>query len=152
MTAYIVTGVTGNQVIIKKVSYLRIGEPLLLEKTDGSTIEKDTNDDFNNNLLKYADDPVNVSGKEYVLYKNEFVKASVEIPAGKCYLDLNGPAVARSLSIAHGDDEAAGINGVTLDEESGDERWYDLQGRRIEKPTKKGLYILNGKKTVINIK
>ncbi|MBR4730451.1 MAG: hypothetical protein IK075_09380 [Prevotella sp.] len=152
VTAYIVTGVTENQAIIQKVSYLRIGEPLLLEKTDGSTIEKDTNDDFNNNMLKYADDPVDISGKEYVLYKNEFVKASGKIPAGKCYLDLNGPAVARSLSIAHGDDEAAGINGVTLDEESGDERWYDLQGRRIEKPTKKGLYILNGKKTVINIK
>lgn len=27
--------------------------------------------------------------------------------------------------------------------------WYDLQGRRISQPTQKGLYIVNGKKTVI---
>ena len=28
-------------------------------------------------------------------------------------------------------------------------QWYDLQGRRIEKPTRKGLYIFKGKKVVI---
>lgn len=152
VTAYIVTGVTGNQVNTKKVSYLKKGIPLLLEKTDGSTIVKDTNDDFSNNMLTYAVDPVDVSGKEYVLYKNEFVKATGTIPGGKCYLEVTGGAGARSLRIAHGDNEAAGINDVTLDGDSGKEQWYDLQGRRIEKPTKKGLYILNGKKTVINIK
>ena len=31
----------------------------------------------------------------------------------------------------------------------GDNAWYDLQGRRIEKPTKAGLYIINKKKVVI---
>ena len=30
-----------------------------------------------------------------------------------------------------------------------DDRWYDLQGNRINKPTRKGLYIRNGKKVTI---
>ena len=28
-------------------------------------------------------------------------------------------------------------------------QWYDLQGRRMNYPTRKGVYIHNGKKTVI---
>ena len=32
------------------------------------------------------------------------------------------------------------------------EQWYDLLGRRIEQPTKSGIYIKNGKKVVINNK
>jgi hypothetical protein len=41
-----------------------------------------------------------------------------------------------------------GINGVTSDQ-VGTEKWFDMQGRRIDKPTKKGLYIRDGKKVVI---
>ena len=28
-------------------------------------------------------------------------------------------------------------------------KWFDLQGRRIERPTKAGLYINNGKKVLV---
>ena len=35
-------------------------------------------------------------------------------------------------------------------EEANSEKWYDLNGRRLQqKPTQKGVYILNGKKTVV---
>lgn len=47
-----------------------------------------------------------------------------------------------------GDDPDA-IGSVRSDEVSGD-KWYDLQGRRIEKPTKKGLYIKDGRKVIKN--
>jgi hypothetical protein len=30
--------------------------------------------------------------------------------------------------------------------------WFDLQGKRIEKPTKDGLYIKNGRKVIVNTK
>ena len=146
VTAYILTGVSETSVTTKKVSYLKKGVALLLEKTAGSTIQKDPTESFDGNLLNYAVDPVDVSGKEYVLYNNEFVKATGTIPATKCYLDVSGPAVARKLSIAHGDDDTVGINDVMLQNDNEDERWYDLQGRRINKPQKAGLYILNGKK------
>ena len=43
-------------------------------------------------------------------------------------------------------------NGKLIMDNEADAQWHDLQGRRIEKPTKTGLYILNGKKTVINNK
>jgi hypothetical protein len=90
-------------------------------------------------------------GSVYVLYQGEFVKTtSGTIPANRCYLLLSDTATgARRLTISHGDN--TGIDNVMLDE-NGDERWYDLQGRRIEAPTKKGLYIRNGKTVVINKK
>ena len=46
------------------------------------------------------------------------------------------------------------INSASLNdnEEMINDNWYDLQGRRIAKPTKAGLYIKNGKKMVINNK
>ena len=30
-----------------------------------------------------------------------------------------------------------------------DDRWFDLQGTRIERPTQKGIYILNNEKVVV---
>ena len=44
---------------------------------------------------------------------------------------------------------ASGIETVGYGEGENDERWYDLNGRRIEKPLKKGLYIRNGQKVVV---
>ena len=37
----------------------------------------------------------------------------------------------------------------TTQESAENKDWYDLQGRRIEKPTKAGIYIQNRKKVVI---
>ena len=46
------------------------------------------------------------------------------------------------------DSEATGISTMHNDECVMHNEVYDLQGRRVEKPMKKGLYIRNGKKTV----
>ena len=52
-----------------------------------------------------------------------------------------------------GEDDPTGINEVKVETdntlESNDDNWYDLQGRRIDKPTKAGIYIQNRKKIVI---
>lgn len=52
-----------------------------------------------------------------------------------------------------GEDDPTGINEVKVETdntlESNDDNWYDLQGRRIDKPTKAGIYIQNRKKVVI---
>lgn len=45
-------------------------------------------------------------------------------------------------------DEATGIKAVTTDRDSN--RWYDLQGRPAGSPQGNGIYIRNGKKTIIN--
>lgn len=52
-----------------------------------------------------------------------------------------------------GGDDPTGINEIKVETdntlESNDDNWYDLQGRRIDKPTKAGIYIQNRKKVVI---
>ena len=54
----------------------------------------------------------------------------------------------RIYSITRTSSNAAGIERVNIDAlEPG--RWYDLQGNRIERPMKKGLYILDGQKVVV---
>lgn len=149
VTAYIVHGTDGSTVSVTKVTYLKAGVPLLLEKTDGSTVVMDPNDSFDGNKLVYVSSTVTPSGQEYVLYNNEFVKATGTIPVGKVYLEVDDTSAARVLMIG---DDTTGIETVNSEERivnSGGDAWYDLQGRRIDKPTKKGLYILNGKKTVI---
>jgi len=53
-------------------------------------------------------------------------------------------------SIGDGDGETTGIQSMYDDSSStGNDEWYTLNGQRISKPTKKGLYIHNGKKVVI---
>jgi hypothetical protein len=44
--------------------------------------------------------------------------------------------------------ETTKINSVESGEQ-GVERWYDLQGRKVNMPTKPGVYIKNDKKVVI---
>ena len=53
-------------------------------------------------------------------------------------------------SIGGGDDDTTGIMEVIQPAVNGTEAWYSLDGRRFNaKPTKKGVYIQNGKKIVI---
>ena len=154
LSAYIVTGVGETEVTTTQVSYIKKGVPVLVKNAAGANInDTDETTGFNGNKLKYAADVVSATGKEYILYKDAFVKATLNtnIPQGKCYLDLGTNAARASFGISHGDNENTGIEDVMFDE-SGTEKWYDLQGRRIEKPTKKGLYIRNGKTVIINNK
>jgi len=79
------------------------------------------------------------------------VRASGTIPTNKVYLDLSGSSSpARSYTIST--DNTTAIEGIFDEEADGEEKWYDMQGRRINKPTKAGLYIKNGQKVVIKNK
>ena len=161
IVAYIVTGVSGNTVTTTATGYLPQNTAVLLEKTGdvGPTVTGYTGSagDFTGNLLRYivSADPssqtpgVPTTGKEYVLYKNEFVRATNTIPTNSCYLDLNGVSFTRG---AYGiGDGSTAIKTLQLDAIE-NETWFDLQGRRIDKPTRPGLYIKNGKKVVVNNK
>ena len=153
IAAYVITGISGNTVTTTATGYLPHEVPVLLEKTGnvGTTITGYTGSagNFSGNLLKYADQPFSSTGKEYVLYMNEFVKATGNIPDSKCYLDLSSVNPSRGMyGIGDG---STSIRELRMENEGRDE-WYDLQGRRIEQPTKAGLYIKNGKKVIVNIK
>ena len=148
VTAYIVTAVSGSTVTIQQVSYIPAGTPVLLESTPGTTNTKNTGDTFGSNKLSFAAAAVATNGNQYVLYSDEFVKATGTIPAGKVYLTFTSPV--RTLTIER-NNSATAIEAVS-DEDADDEQWYDMQGRKINKPTKDGLYIKNGKKVVVNNK
>ena len=146
ITAYIVTGVNGNVVTVKQVSYVLQDIPVLLESTPGTTNVADPAESFTGNLLQYAATATPATDKHYVLYNNEFVRASGTIN-GKVYLDLTGySGGARSLVIGDG---TTAIEGIVSTEDDGDVKWCDMQGRRINKPTKSGVYIKDGKKVVV---
>lgn len=68
------------------------------------------------------------------------------LPAFRGYFKVSTSAIgARSLNISF-DEETTGVK--TIDSKSfGVSKYFDLQGRRVENPTK-GLYIVNGKKVV----
>lgn len=147
--AYVVTMVSGNTVNLTQISYIHSNVPVLLESSSGATTVKDPSETLpSTNLLKYASAAVSTDGNQYVLYSNEFVKATGTIPAGKVYLTFTSPV--RTLTIDR-NNSATAIEAI-VEEAADSEQWYDMQGRKINKPTKDGLYIKNGKKVVVNNK
>lgn len=154
LKVYYITGTNGNTVTTQEIDYLPYGIPILLEKTAATigsvTARTDSSSVVSGNILQYATSNVNTTGSQYILYKNEFVKATGTIPSGKCYLQITTNLPARGV-LGIGNDGSTAIEGIDV-EATEDEEWYDLQGRRIQKPTKAGIYIKNGKKIVVNNK
>ena len=90
----------------------------------------------------------------YILRNGTFVLVDTDegIPAHRCVLSVGSSSAARVLTIGIGD-ETTGIEELKngrIEELKWAGAWYSLDGRKLDKqPTKKGLYIYNGKKTVI---
>ena len=82
------------------------------------------------------------NGTDFILLTND----GTAIPANRCWLEMSGGAATR-VTVDWGDGTTA-IRSLNVDEEDGD--WYDINGRKLQrKPTKKGVYILNGQKKVV---
>lgn len=79
--------------------------------------------------------------------------ADYTLKAHSAYLKLLTADVnaARGIVMDFGDGETTGIATITNDRESmADDAWYTVDGKKLdEMPVKKGLYIHNGRKTVI---
>ena len=88
-------------------------------------------------------------GQTYLLFDGKFILADKNggLGAHKCLLVLNGTNNAPVLSIGETTNLVSIDNGqLTIDNDV----WYTLDGRKLNgKPTKKGLYIHNGRKVVI---
>ena len=89
------------------------------------------------------------------------ITASDVIKRGTCLLFIPkwdvlmgnsaGSKNAATRSIDFGGDGATAIDNSRQAIDHRSEAWYDLQGRRLSgKPTRKGLYIRNGKLKVVN--
>ena len=93
------------------------------------------------------------SGHYFVLQNNEFHSIlaegdEVKVPAGKAVLHLGNDQAGANARVLKIDGETTGVNEVIEVKEVNDDRFYDLSGRRVAKPTK-GIYILNGRKVVV---
>ena len=68
----------------------------------------------------------------------------------RAYFQLKGDAVGASRFAMNIDEETTAVSDLKINEQIINNNCYDLQGRRMEgQPTKKGVYIVNGKKVVI---
>ena len=156
LKAYIVTGENEGYAVLRKVTgKVAAGTGLIIygETTDipvtinGSTPQ--------GNLLVGVLSGTSVSGAgKYVLTEKSGAAVFAEtsgtgatVAAGHAYLDLGGASArTRQIIIKVGDD-ATGISDIQA--ESGEQVIYNLRGQRVEKPTRGGIYIINGKKVLV---
>ena len=122
-----------------------------------------------NNLSKIGSTPATGNAKSYagnelipaieethftenicILSDNQFHPVAAgdhsEVPACKAVMPGDG-ASTRSLIIVEANGTTA-LRDMRSEEVKG-EKWFDLQGRSIDKPVKKGIYVKNGQKVII---
>ena len=159
--AFIATGFNNSKdaIVLKQVNKVAANTPLIIyttEKTNAATVRVPiTTDDPDaavaDNALVAGDGTTAWDGTAgytyYYLASDLFHKAtSGTLKSGKAYLKVATSEAPARLGFVF-DNEASGINSVNS-EIMTDNRFYDMQGRRVAQPTK-GLYIVNGKKVLI---
>ena len=155
--AYKVSAVGETSVTLEEITAAPANTPVILEATEGShnLSVVASADAVGTNKLRTSDGTKTTTDTKivYALAKKNStvgfykVQAGVNVPEGKCYIEVNAPTNPAP--------EFLGFNGETT--EIADVRskmedvrsdFFDLQGRKVANPTK-GLYIVNGKKVVI---
>ena len=107
--------------------------PEFVGTLEATTIAASTDDQTN-----YA-----FNGKQFV-----WVKDAITVGANKAWLSINTGVPSARITLVF--EEATGISLTPNPSPEGEGSVYDLNGRKLDKmPTKKGVYILNGKKVVI---
>jgi hypothetical protein len=82
------------------------------------------------------------NGKAFV-----FVKNAIEVGPNKAWLSVNN-SNARAISLVFSDETTKITNTNITNLTNGN--WYDLNGRKLNgMPTKKGVYLFNGRKVVV---
>ena len=162
---YTVTSVSETQATIETVNVAAAGLPLLVQNTSDEALTvylvpaSGTADEITAaSEFKGTDAAKDMPGSSdacdyYVLNGNAFTWVMDEgtIGANKCWLEISNQtaetsANARALVIGSGTTGIESIHNsqLTID------NYYDLNGRMLQgKPTKKGIYIHNGKKVVV---
>ena len=83
------------------------------------------------------------NGKAFV-----FVKNAIEVGPNKAWLSVNTGEPSARITLVFDDETTKIANTNITNITNGD--WYDLNGRKLDKmPTKKGVYIMNGRKVVV---
>lgn len=170
LKAYIISGFSPSTgtLTLTPVTHVPAGTGLLLRGEEGVyNVPILATDMYYSNMLKGVNEAVMLAPTEgentnFILADGTHgigfypVSETAEFDAGKAYLQmptskvptLGGGSEARCFIINFDDEEATGIGFTKATAPQEDGVYYDLTGRRVEKPSK-GFYILNGKKMFI---
>ena len=144
--AYVASGLGNGVVTLTQISYIPAKEPVLLNNATTTTTD---NTEYPFNLLQYAGEDIDVDDMYYYgLHNGAFMRVTGTIPEGKIYLYAEEPNAPQLTIVIDG--ETTGINEIETMRNVDNENVYDLMGRKVQKPSKKGLYISNGHKVVVN--
>lgn len=129
-------------VILKSTSE----HPVMTLTTSAST-NTDANDLKGGSTVTAGNDAYTLAANGGVVGFYKFSGAALD--PNKAHLEIPQGSLSRGF-LSIGDDGATAIdNGkLTIDNCAG--AWFDLKGRRIEKPARKGVYIFNGKLRIKN--
>ena len=165
----VITEITDNvpaqtPVLFRCGSATPIGNKLTLlnQSTSGSVGTNYLNGNYYCNDVEYTAERNHRNVKEYnpstmrmlgttADGKPAFVKSNIQyLPANKCFLAVSStaPDVLKIMTEAEYEAYVTGIEQITTSTTDGAKVIYDLQGRRVQAPSK-GLYIVNGKKMII---
>ena len=153
--AYVATGAGENSVTVTQIRNIPEKVAVLLndETTTPSTAVFGT--DVKANLLVHATSDKTVTAAEgdfYGLHNGRMKRVTGTIPAGKNYLLIPAAGAvntgAPQLTIVI-DGETTSIGDVRSKKDDVRGDVYDLQGRKVQKLSKKGLYLNNGRKVVV---
>ena len=167
LKAYIVTDIDYDEgtVMAQELAYIPKDVPILLLTENDTPHDADFTAtaytgggvDVTNNLLCKSNDTAPGStdwGQYYIFSRGEFVLSmgGKTMKAGKFYFEnpnYNSPAPSRStLRIVRGN--TTSINNSPPSSPQTSDTWYTLNGQKLnKKPTRKGIYMQNGKKVVI---
>lgn len=109
-------------------------------------IINDQKDYGHQNLLEPVVEPTHFDSDGYYLLSNNVFYAistndpTAMVPACKAVLHLPSASLSRSLTIVVS--ESTGVEAVEALEGETHVQWFDMNGRRISKPTKKGIYLM----------
>ncbi len=170
VAAYIVSGVNNGKLTYQKIAdgddenhkTVPAGTAFMLYSDSKDT--RDVNPSFTNNLLHGSDTKTttyggaiyykltyNNAGTVFGWYWGADGGAAFESPANKAWLALPAaPAGVRMfLGLPGDDDDVTGIASIENKQQKAEHVWYDLNGRRVNTPTTKGIYFKDGRKMVI---
>nr|WP_288281667.1 MBG domain-containing protein [uncultured Prevotella sp.] len=162
VTANIVKANTESQVTSEPIkgNVVKANNGVLLEGQQGveytltAKAATGIGNDYEGNLLEPVIEKKHYGyGQGYYILKDgkfyAIANDAAAIPSCKAVLHIAG-ANARVINLVFSD-ETTGLSekGIVNSEKFATATWYDLNGRKVAAPTKKGLYIMNGKKVVV---
>lgn len=152
-SAWQITGVSGSAITFSQITgTVAAGTGVLLKGTASSSINipvslSGSDISATNKLVGITSATAVAADTYYGLSGNVFKKVSEgTVPAGKALLPASEVSSAREYTFVFEGDETTSITeNLELRTENA---VYDLQGRKVTKPVKGGLYIVNGKKVI----